>query len=675
MHRKRAAQACLPCKQSKKRCDCRIPCLHCLKKNDGGACIYASDRPRIPGVVNSPRPAAPLPPVENVPDGPTGSASLPPRASQTPNQHQRQSGTPTATGHAAKMLSTSKGSRVYVGDSASLSFLHLVRDMLTRYMGPSTFTNSTKTTFMLETSRGTDNAMDYQCSHGRDELNDLINHCYATTSGVLDVLKRHQLTDYLSSHPSIVSDSSLQDAVVHAMLAIGAQSRGSLSDDLTCQHAHLAKAQKISFENMLEDPSLDQARVFLLLGFYMLGASRRNAAFMYVGVAARAAYALGLHHHDSYRCMSIEEKTTRLKTWKSVRILDLLVSTVLGRPPATSDVETTALAEQDLGDDRDIHRRQSLDATYEVWSIIDVVVRRFYRQQDFDIAAARTFLGTLEGWSQGVGPMLKSRTTIASSDRVKEVELVVGNVHVACSYYYAVMLATRKSLITHLTTRLLSAAGDLPEGATRTSSNEESLLAKTCIESAILTCQTCREVLDADLLLENMSLLTAWIFSAAMIIGFDLFTQDQPDRELDQSLSGAIAVLEKLGRGSPQAKHYWELLTNLRQAIGEHRQRGQAGMAFRKTYVTKIFSIGGDQGDASWSLHDQNAVPAKPFSIATASGGVDQQDQTGDDDPTESGMMFEDIDSVAAQLWDEFLLGQDFGVPTHMETSLNSFGE
>lgn len=51
---------------------------------------------------------------------------------------------------------------------------------------------------------------------------------------------------------------------------------------------------------MLEDPCLDMVRCFLLMAFYMLGACRRNAAFMYIGVAAKAASALGLHVTEQY---------------------------------------------------------------------------------------------------------------------------------------------------------------------------------------------------------------------------------------------------------------------------------------------------------------------------------------------------------------------------------------
>lgn len=62
---------------------------------------------------------------------------------------------------------------------------------------------------------------------------------------------------------------------------------------------------------MLRDPTLDMVRSFLLMAFYMLGACHRNAAFMYLGVAAKAASALGLHRAEQYRDMPPDECRSR----------------------------------------------------------------------------------------------------------------------------------------------------------------------------------------------------------------------------------------------------------------------------------------------------------------------------------------------------------------------------
>ncbi len=67
----------------------------------------------------------------------------------------------------------------------------------------------------------------------------------------------------------------------------------------------------MGFEGMLLDPSLDMICIFLLMSMYMLGACRRNGAFMYLGVAARSAHALGLHVPESYLHLEPDEHSLR----------------------------------------------------------------------------------------------------------------------------------------------------------------------------------------------------------------------------------------------------------------------------------------------------------------------------------------------------------------------------
>lgn len=63
---------------------------------------------------------------------------------------------------------------------------------------------------------------------------------------------------------------------------------------------------------MIQDPSIEMVQLFLLMSFYMLGACQRNAAFMYIGVAARGAYVLGLHYLPlGARALEEENKVNR----------------------------------------------------------------------------------------------------------------------------------------------------------------------------------------------------------------------------------------------------------------------------------------------------------------------------------------------------------------------------
>ena len=100
-------------------------------------------------------------------------------------------------------------------------------------------------------------------------------------------------------------------ATISLILAIGAQCRGTSASDLRHASSYFAHGQQLSFHGMLCDPSLDMVRNFLLMAFYMLGACHRNAAFMYLGVASKAASALGLHRYDQYSDLQVDERSAR----------------------------------------------------------------------------------------------------------------------------------------------------------------------------------------------------------------------------------------------------------------------------------------------------------------------------------------------------------------------------
>lgn len=99
-------------------------------------------------------------------------------------------------------------------------------------------------------------------------------------------------------------------AICDLVIAIGAQSCPNEPKTVRIERFFFNRGQQRTFANFLEDPSMDLVRVFLLMSFYMFGACRRNAAFMYLGVAARSAVALGLHT-DPYGSLSQSEQQER----------------------------------------------------------------------------------------------------------------------------------------------------------------------------------------------------------------------------------------------------------------------------------------------------------------------------------------------------------------------------
>jgi hypothetical protein len=95
------------------------------------------------------------------------------------------------------------------------------------------------------------------------------------------------------------------------ILAIGGQCRSITRLDRQYAVQCFSRAQKAAFTGLLEDPCLDMVRCFLLMAFYELGACRRNSAFMYIGIASKAAAALGLHEMSQYQYFSEADRRTR----------------------------------------------------------------------------------------------------------------------------------------------------------------------------------------------------------------------------------------------------------------------------------------------------------------------------------------------------------------------------
>jgi hypothetical protein len=111
---------------------------------------------------------------------------------------------------------------------------------------------------------------------------------------------------------SLITGTQREDlASLYAMISIGAQCRGRDGADLASAAKFFTQARQMAFESMLQDPTTNMARTFLLMAFFMLGACRRNAAFMFIGVASKAAVVLGLHVSGQYKYLAPEERDMR----------------------------------------------------------------------------------------------------------------------------------------------------------------------------------------------------------------------------------------------------------------------------------------------------------------------------------------------------------------------------
>ncbi|GAB7353464.1 hypothetical protein MBLNU459_g3923t2 [Dothideomycetes sp. NU459] len=517
------------------------------------------------------------------------------------------------------ILLHARGAEVYVGGIATLSFLHFLRKALRQDMGPSPFTEYDRQHVMLEVNHEHDGSEKFDVD--KTEIQSLVDYYFAATSGLLHLYTRKDVSTILAISDGILpeSDVSSEDvAAVQLIIAIGGHCSGTSPKTLRHATEYFTRAQKTAFEGMLESPSLDMIRLFLLMSFYMLGACRRNAAFMYIGIASKAAEALGLHVGEQYHRFSRKEQDLRLRIWKSLRIVESLVTSILGRPCASSSLTTDPSAfegpQRNSGEDHGL----ALDATYRACFLIDDMAQNLTHNGNVSSHSAEVCLGKLARWSTSLSSELRVfsvRTGHALSPL--EQQSVIGNLHVACVYYFSVMLVTRPFLIAHLTSRLASGAVVDEANSIRNSGDPGApKLSNACIDSAVYMAQLCHDALQAGILLNNMCFLKAWLFAAGLILGFSLYVLGDGRSDIDTAFAGLLEVLNRLSHSSPQAQQYFDILTSFMDAI-EMRRRHLASNARQtnKPYVDKVFTISVDHSSSR--------------NYATPSSGMAEPDEAG----------------------------------------------
>lgn len=321
----------------------------------------------------------------------------------------------------------------------------------------------------------------------------------------------------------------------------------------------------------------------------------------------------------------------RLQIWLSLCILDLLVSTILGRPSATSGLRT------DLSCDLDAISASSPDAdiawlaaSYKILEHSNDVVKNVYEKKQISVTLVEQMLLKIEAWSHSFPNSLRKTFTVSPLSAEPTPKGTIGSIHISCLYYFAVTLVTRPILISTLTDR---SAHLTPQ---------HFQLASACLDAAVYLVQACHDAYKSHFLLGNMCIMKALLFAAGLILGFEMFAKREMDYGIEMAFRRAREVLDFLAVQSPQAAHYSEILTLLSKAVDRQRERllGQG----RSKYVSRILPMGGETNveKESRGLRD----------IANQEGATSVPAQYGT--VNQHGEVFCGWDSLDLSQWDNF---------------------
>ncbi|KHN94680.1 uncharacterized protein MAM_07435 [Metarhizium album ARSEF 1941] len=585
--RSRIANACDGCKARKVKCDGRLPCGYCARRQRPQACHYSPQRRRraasgrasrdvdqaARGRIRRNRSAghavgttrARNPSARTAGDG-QGAADGPTEPSAEDD---------TEVPREARLLCDAQGELIFIGDCAPLSFFQSVRQVVTNRVGQHAFAPESSRYSVLENApagyatrardgRGVGDAPDVS---GID-LEAAVASYLVTTTSLVDLFDRSKLLNDLLLWASLDRTSDeLTSVVNYLVLAIG-----SLQDHDALSQGYFEYARSKAYAALGSNLSVGTVRAFLLISVYMLCSCQINGAFLFFGIAARAAYSVGIHRTEVNARFGAQVHRQRDRLWTSVRIVDLFLSISMGRPPSASDVDCT-VSYRSL-DASGAETFDLLNASVQILLITERVVVEIYSRRKVSLQLTEGISHQLRDWSGRWLQQLKGVVGRADAGTAE----ISGACKVLSSYYYAVMLVSRPFLMYELVSRL----SDGPAAAPRPSlTSGKSKLADACIGAASLMMDPILDLIDRGILNSRAPLIVSWLFASALVLGVGLLGGF--GRILEKDCRMSIQALDHFAKADGHAAQYSLIAQSLLTTALEHLERRELQERLRRT--------------------------------------------------------------------------------------------
>ncbi|KAK4142911.1 uncharacterized protein C8A04DRAFT_29488 [Dichotomopilus funicola] len=585
--RARVANACDLCKLRKIKCSGAQPCTYCARRRQPDQCRYTAPRRRLgtrshdattqahatsaspsssthlaPSTRSRPAPPAPGLSSSHHPTpapvaisqaantaSPRASASLapPPRPTDAAFAAAYEEHEETEVPREARLLCDAQGKLIFVGDCAPLSFFQSVRRLVTNKVDASAFAPETSGYSSLENAysrTGKTGAFGGEPPPVDVPIEPCVAAYLDVTAGLIDLFDNAHLADDIASW---IAGDRLHDgagdvpsAVNYLVLAIGCQK----SDEHTAQ-AYFDYARNLAFTSLGGNVGVAGVQAFILISFYSLSACQINGAFLFFGIAARAAYSIGIHRTAVNARFGPEIHRQRDRLWKSLRVLDLFLSTSMGRPPATSDVDCTV--PYGAQDEAGLESFDLLNASVQIFLVIEAVVMEVYSRRKISPRLTEGISRELRDWSTRWLQRLKDIMEGGSSGA--QGGIVNGACQVVCTYYYAVILVSRPFFMVEVHSRLSEGSTSAYNGL-----STKSKLAEACVDAAILMVEPVRDAIEQGSITQRAPVIVSWVFASSLVLGLGLLGGF--GRILEKHCRASIAVLQHFSKSDAHAVQY-----------------------------------------------------------------------------------------------------------------------
>ncbi|TWU76282.1 hypothetical protein ED733_005371 [Metarhizium rileyi] len=476
----------------------------------------------------------------------------------------------------ARLLCDAQGKLIFIGDCAPLSFFQSVRQVVTSRVGQHAFAPESSRYSVLENVPAGYSTRE-RASHGIErppavrgiDIEAIVSNYLATTTSLVDLFDNSKLLDSLlmwANHDQSLGD--LASVVNYLVLAIG-----SLKDHEMLSQEYFEYARSKAYATLSGNLSIGTVQAFILITTYMLCSCQINGAFLFFGIAARAAYSIGIHRTEVNARFGPDVHRQRDRLWKSVRTVDLFLSISMGRPPSASDVDCT-VPYQNIDNDGD-EVLDLLNASVQILLITERVVVEIYSRRKISLQLTEGISNQLRDWSARWLQQLKGVIARTDSQSMAEVS---GACQVLSSYYYAVMLVSRPFLMYELVRRL----SDTPSAAGRSPPpSGKSKLADACIDAASLMVDPILDLIDQGILNSRAPLIVSWLFASGLVLGVGLLGGF--GRILEKYCRMSIQALDHFAKTDGHAAQYSLIAQSLLMTALEHLERQELEERLRRT--------------------------------------------------------------------------------------------
>ncbi|KAH7091679.1 hypothetical protein FB567DRAFT_279613 [Paraphoma chrysanthemicola] len=588
----RVVAACDLCKRRKVKCDGAQPCAYCKRKNRAATCSFSAAKERGQALSAANTPNAPASDRDrNTARGRAHSEGNThvsrshqpePEASPSPTASRDDHHGDTAVPLEGRILRDAQGKVIFIGDCAPLSFLQTVRYLVSSEVDPDGFAVQTSRDSMIEVARP--QPMTGQASStrpSRAEIRIFAEEYCVVTSGLVDLFEREDLLKEIvlwsSSLATQVDDTA--EAVFYLVLAMGAQEKNEAKAE-----AWFTKAQEVLVKNMCNSMNVATVQGFTLVAIYMLRAFQPNGAYLYFSLAARTAYAIGIHRTEVNASFGVAIRGIRDRIWKSLRVVDMLISTILGRPPSTSDVDCTvkySVVEQSRP-----AQFHALDPSVEIFMIIERVVVEVYSRKRISIRIADYVSRQLRGWASKWLQVLTDTIAQPATDSISRAQ-VVGSCSTLCSYYYGIMLLTRPFLIYEIYEHL---GASMRGGGSQNDHQEKRKYADAALDAASSFIESLQAVLNSKTIPQRMPLVVPWLFTTALVLAVGILGRS--GLIFEDSCRASIRCLDYFGESDPHARQYSVIVQSLLKITTAHVKKREIALHLqRKQASSELFGL------------------------------------------------------------------------------------